>query len=286
MKEDVKKQVVDMIVKKMEETGKVPWDNGFLANNILPINHSTGKAYTGCNAFLLMVFGSGSNEYVTYRQCKALGGEVKKGEHGLPIIWYSLYNSTKKKLYDPKTVEKEDVVIPLIKKSTVFEISQCEGLTSTRNVKPRELVANPNEQIESWLESFKKNTELKVLHNLFTACYDPAGHTIYIRNIDEFKTDSAYYSTMFHECTHSTGHKLGRQVENRFGDNKYSQEEVIAEMGAMFMCNHFGIMKEQVDNSAVYVKSWGQHLKNNPNWLIKGVSLAEKAYDYMIEKGV
>lgn len=289
MKKDVKQMVVDMVVNKMKETGKAPWDNGFLNNNVTPINWATKKPYNGVNYFMLMAFGFGHNEYVTYKQCVKAGGKVKKGEHGLPVVWYSLFNKTQGRMALPednitKKGKERDEIIPILKYSTVFEISQCEGLEPRRE-ETRERAAQAIEEAEEWKINFCKNTGVEIRHSLGTACCYPTVKLIEIRNIDEFKSDAAYYSTLFHECTHSTAVALNRPLSKHKGNKAYSAEEVIAEMGAMFMCNHFGIIREEVENAAVYIDGWSQKLKANPDWFIKGVTGAEKAFDYMIEKG-
>lgn len=284
MRKDIKQSVVDMIVDKMNKTGKAPWDNGFLKSNVTPINWDTKKPYNGINRFLLKAFGTGSNEYVTYSQCINAGGKVKKGEHGLSVIWYSLYNTIQKRIARADD-DKADKVIPYMKYSTVFELSQCEGLKSKRKEVIKERSAQTIKEAEIWKNNFCKNTGLTIRHNLGTACCYPNIRLIEIRDINEFKSDVAYYSTLFHECTHSTMLDLGRPQPKSKGDKTYSAEEVIAEMGAAFMCNHFGIIKENVENSATYIEGWSKKLKKNPDWLIKGVTGAEKAYDYMIKKG-
>ena len=284
MKMNIKQTIISMVIKKMEETQLLPWDCGFIANDIPPVNYTTGKPYSGCNNLLLMMFGQGTNEFITFKQAQAAGGKIRKGEHGLPITWYALYNKTQKRAAQQND-SKDDEIFPVLKHSTVFEISQCDGLEPHRQIADK--VPNKTKSdIELWKKQFVQSTGLKLNHTLSYACYVPATHKINIRNIDEYKDSDTYYQTFFHEAAHSTGRALGRKQGNTFGNKDYSREEVIAELTSLFMCKHFGIEQSQVGNSAVYIKSWGEHLRKNPDWLIQGGRYAEQAYDYMIEKGL
>lgn len=283
MKNDTKQKIVDMVLKKMEETKQTPWDSGFIACREEPVNLATGKAYRGVNSFTLKAFGRGANEYVTFKQAVKLGGKVRKGEHGLPVIWYTMWNKTQKRPANADD-DETDEIIPYMRSATVFEVSQCDGLESKRLSEPRGNVRQ-NDRIDKWFDTFRTATKLTVEHTLQNASYSPTLHTISIRNIDEYNTDDTYYQTLMHEAVHSTGKHMGRSEFKKWGDHAYSEEEVVAEMGSLFLCDHFGIIKSQIDNSSVYINHWSQKLRENPNWLFKGVKDAEKAYDYMLKTG-
>lgn len=282
MNNEIKQRIVDMVIKKMNETGLMPWQNGFLNTTETPVNYTTGKAYTGVNSFLLKVFGIGTGEYVTYKQAKTAGGQVKKGVSGLPVIWYSLWNKTQTRPANKQLDKESDTIIPYLKYSTVFEISQCEGLISKREKIERNEIVEHIAELDAWIERFSINTKLKITNYLGTPCYIPALHEIRIRTIDQFIANSYYYQTLLHELVHSTSEALGRKSSTQFGSKSYSKEEIVAEMGSLFLCHHFGIIQEQIENSAVYINDWSKSLKENPDWLISGISSAEKAYDYMI----
>ena len=283
MKTDIKERIVNMVVEKMNDTGLAPWDAGFLVSNLPPVNAISGKRYRGINAILLGAFGCGANEFVTFKQAQKLGGMVKQGEKGIPVVWYTRWNITKSAPAGDAD-DEDDEIIPYMRYSTVFELSQC-GLSGKRKPVERTERVQTDADIENWFDTFSKATDLKKFHSIDTACYAPASHSVYIRNIDEYKTNSHYYQTLFHECTHSTKKALGRKQARKFSDKIYSQEEIVAEMGSLFLCQYFGIEKEQLDNSSAYLKSWGNQLKEHPDWLLKGVNQAERAYDYMLEKG-
>lgn len=282
-KTDTRQKIVQMVLEKMKETEKAPWDSGFVACPLEPVNLMTGKKYRGVNSFILRAFGRGANEYVTIRQADKLGGRVRKGEHGLPVIWYSMWNRTKKMKAGTDADEDGDEIVPYMKSTTVFEVSQCEGLTGKRVSEFTRSDAHRNEQIDNWFDAFCKETDLTMEHTLSNAAYSPSMHRIRIRHIDEYNDDDSYYQTLFHEAVHSTGKHFGRPEFKHWGDHLYSEEEIVAEMGSLFLCEHFGIVKSQLNNSVAYLESWGKKLQDNPNWLIHGVKNAEKAVDYMLE---
>lgn len=282
---DIKKRLVNMVADKIDATGLLPWDKGFLGSLTTPVNRVSKKEYRGINAFMLRVYGAETNEFVTYKQAQALGGKVKPGEHGIPVVWYTQWNTTKQKPYDKEEYEDGDKVVPYLKYSTVFELSQCEGIERFR-VNESEREVHNRSDIAEWLKEFTANTGVTITHSLGTACYRPAFHQICIRDIGEFKSDDFYYSTLFHECTHSTGIALRRYEPAKFGSVKYSKEEVVAELGSLFMRVHFGIDGQIVeDNSVTYIADWSSKLRENPDWLISGANAAQKAYDFMLERG-
>lgn len=284
---EIKNKIAAMVADKIDSTGLLPWDKGFISNYMTPINRISKKEYRGINAVLLSCFGCGTNEFVTYKQAQTLGGKVKAGEHGLPVVWYSLWNCTQKKPYDKKTAKPDDKVAPLLKYSTVFEVSQCEGIEPKRKAEEARSTAT-RDDIQTWLNVFADNTTLAIEHTLDTACYVPSSHSVRIRDIGEFKTDDMYYSTLFHECTHSTGVALERfEPDNaKFGSEVYAKEEVVAELGSLFMRDYFGVQGErEQDNSVAYVKGWSERIRKNPDWLISGANAAQKAFDYMLVEG-
>lgn len=283
MRQDARQKIVQMVIDKMRNTEKAPWDAGFIACPITPVNRSTGKAYRGVNLFLLTAFGSGTNEYVTYRQAEKLGGKVRKGEHGLPIVWYTMWNRTKKCPSSPGVDEESDEICPYLKSSTVFEVGQCDGLTRKREtVMNRDAV--PLDQVDAWFQAFCQATQLRLEHGLQNAGYSRARHVIRIRDITEYRDESSYYQTLFHESVHSTMDCMHRPRFTKWGDHRYSEEEIVAEMGSLFLCHHFGIEKQE-ENSAAYLESWGKNLNKNPLWLFHGIKKAEQAVDYMLKVG-
>lgn len=166
----------------------------------------------------------------------------------------------------------------------VFEVSQ------TTLIPKRTLEEKKDNKldidVEKFVTDFAKATELKItqIHSANkTACYIPSKHAIEISEISLYKSSNEYYSTLFHEMIHSTMKDLNRKTSCSFGSELYSKEEVVAEVGAMFLCDMFGIERTS-SNSIAYVQSWSKHLRDNPDWLISGANQSEKAVDFMLEK--
>ena len=175
-------------------------------------------------------------------------------------------------------------MVPYLRVSTVFDISQCEGIKPRREVKT--IDHPPMEQVDALMEKFAESTGLKLelTKKSGSGSYSPSEHLVSVAGLRYHKTPNAYYSTVFHELVHSTGKAMGRDMSGIFGNHKYSEEEIVAECGAMLLCMEFGILKESEDNSVEYLRHWGEKLTENPKWLIQGMSKAEKAVQYIFEK--
>lgn len=278
-------KLIEYIVNKIEENNILPWNSGLLNSEIFPRNYISKKNYHGINSILLSFFSltnkNCTQEWVTYLQAKSKGGNVKRGEKGLPIIYFSEWDKERKCIPDEKS-KKEDITT-ITRSSTVFEISQCNGLESHREFQE---IDHPSiNEIDDLIETFANKTELtleleKTGGNGF---YSPSKHLVSVAALKYYKTKEDYYSTLFHELIHSTKNAMNRVASTSFGSETYSQEEIVAETGAMLLCKEFGLAKTPRDNSIVYVKGWGENLKKNPSWLIKGVSDAEKAVKYFFK---
>lgn len=285
MKRDIKKEIMDKITARIDETGTLPWDSGLTDGQILrldPISNTTGKAYRGFNRLLLRFFGGGCQEYVTFNAAKKKGYSIKKGEHGLPVIFWKMWNKTKGKDADPKTDGEKDEVFPILRMSIVFEIGQTDGVEPRRKFETRE--TKSIDEIETVVRAFAAATGLKIETALGCGKYIPGQHKITVADRKFYKNEDAYYSTLFHEMVHSTMKAMGRMDEKKGmieQQNSYSKEEVVAEVGAMFLCEKFGLVRES-DNSAEYVKGWSRKLRENPDWLINGANAAEKAVAYIL----
>lgn len=282
MKKEIKEEIVKTIMEVCEKDKQLPWDKGILNSQIFfPVNHITGRRYGGINRMLLMILGRGTQEYVTFNQCKKKKGMVKKGEKAKPIIFYMPYNKKEHRAAE-KGDKKEDLV-PILRGFRVFEISQT-------TLEPKRILSTKDNKesldIKNFVEKFANETKLEI-KNVFesgkTACYIPSQHVVEISDITLYSSSDEYYSTLFHELIHSTQEAMKRKSDHSFGSEEYSKEEVVAETGAMFLCATFGITKAK-NNSTVYIKSWSEKLRENPDWLISGANSAEKAVEYMLEK--
>lgn len=281
MKKDIKEELVRLITEKIATDKRLPWDKGLLNGEFFPINSKTGKRYRGINLLLLMFLDGGTQEYMTFNQAQEAGGHIKKGAKALPIVYWNVWNKKEHRPAEPG--DDEDDIYGFLKKFSVFEVGgQVEGVKPRREFKTRE---NPhNTKVEDFINAFAKATQLQVnqVSRHGTAFYRLEEHAVYTAPVEEYKTTESWAATILNECVHSTAEAMGRELGDGFGSVKYSKEEVVAEFGAALLCREFGIT-EQEDNTAAYLQSWSQKLKENPDWLINGANAAQKAVDYMFE---
>lgn len=269
-----KVNVYEIVTKKIIEqleNGVIPWRKPWINANA--VNWLTQKPYRGINAFLL-----DGGEYATFKQIKDAGGKVKKGAESQIVVFW-------------KWLEKEDEEsgemkkIPFLKYYRVFEINtQVEGLQSKRDIQSFE--HEPIEKAEEIIKGYIDAPDFTF--NSGRAVYFPTLDKINCPPIKDFKVAEEYYCTMFHEMIHSTGHKrrLARSgvvaTAVAFGDEVYSKEELVAEMGAAMLCAVARIDSSTIQNSASYIQSWLRALKNDERLIIQASAQAQKAADYIL----
>ncbi len=285
-KSDVYQTVTNNILAAMEK-GIIPWRKPFKTSfSPIPINFSTGKAYRGINVFLLnlacLQYGYPKNAWLTYKQAKGMGGYVKKGQSSETILFWKSTLINKENLSQENESESiKKVYIARI--YNVFNIDQCEGIDIDSEI----LTTAP--RIGSCEEVYANYPEVKPELKLgLKAMYIPALDQIRIPGVGDFHSASEYYATLFHELVHSTGHasRLNREgVSEAKHSNKirYSKEELIAEMGASFLCAFTGIENSDLtNNSAAYLQSWLQVFKQDKTMVVKATSQAQSAVDFIL----
>ena len=264
------------IMERINAVGKLPWDSGLL--NYRPRNYVSGKDYKGENNVWLAFFGeSESQEYVTFKQAIAKNGKVEKGTKMCPVKYFTLWNpKTRKEWKDGDALEDCKML------ARVYYVMPIEkaGLKTKR---PPIEEKHKIEDMECYLMAYMSNAGIKFTHRAGYGGYSPKSHAIHVAPITKYRTSELYYATLAHECVHSTMKAMKREQAEQsieFGSNVYSEEEVVAEVGAWILCQRFHIEKQQ-DNNAVYLKSWSEKLQNNPQWLFKGIKAAYAAVEYM-----
>jgi antirestriction protein ArdC len=271
MSKKVYEMITDQIIKKLEE-GTVPWKKPF--KNGVARNWKSQKAYRGINTFLL-----DGGEYASFKQIQEAGGKVKKGAKSHICIFWKMFE-----VEDEETEEKKK--IPMLRYYRVFKIGeQTEGLEPKQEVEKFE--HDPIEEAEKIKVDYFNPPSYSF--NSGGAWYKPFEDHINVPPKEDFPDIHEYYSTLFHEMVHSTGHKarLNREgvvKQNRFGSKDYSKEELVAEMGASMLCGLTGISNETIDNSASYINSWLQQLRNDKTLVVKAGQQAQKAVDHIIGK--
>jgi len=274
MKNFILDKITDGIIKDLEN-GIIAWDRPF--NNPEPKNYITGKNYNGFNRLILGISPFKSSYWLTYNQARQLGGSIKSGSKGTPIVFYKISEYATEDSKGDLTVK----TIPFIQYSTVFNFDQTNGLQS------KDIINNnikPIEEAEEIVKNYKTKPEIKEGKQ---PCYIPNRDIIEIPKTNSFKSEAGYYSTLFHELAHSTGHqsRLNREELTKvasFGSEDYSKEELIAEFSSSFLCSKAGILKETRKNNTAYIQSWLKALKNDKSQLITASSKAQKVYNYIL----
>ena len=268
--------VTESIIKQLE-SGVAPWRKPWRTE--MPANLVTKKEYRGINIFLLAARGYGSRYWVTYRQAQALDGNVKKGAHGSKVVFWKFDEYREE---NSETGETENHKSILLRYYTVFNLEQCEGIKSPESVP----IINPIEQCESIVRSM---TNPPGFAQASQACYRPSTDTVGMPARSAFNSAEEFYSTLFHELTHATGHpsRVGREGimnHNPFGSEDYSKEELVAEMGAVMLSGVAGIESQTLGNSAAYLQAWINKLRSDSRLIVSAASQAQKAADYILAK--
>ena len=263
------------------ENGVIPWLNPY-QSRLLSMNLITKKYYKGINTILLNIGNSFNSPYwLTFKQCSSLGGKVKKNEKSSLIIFWKFLEV---KELNNNLIEKKS--IPLLRYYRVFNTQQCE---LPEGSVPEYLKIHDNNELsicESIVDNYKNKPVINN-DNAYKAFYNTVKDFINIPSIELFDDSYKYYSTLFHELVHSTGYKdrLNRDgISNlaSFGNDEYSKEELVAEIGSAYLCGIAGIDNRTVKDNAAYIKGWLEVLKNDKKFLISAGSKSQKAVEYIL----
>lgn len=275
MSQKVYDAVFASIKEKLEQNiapWAMPWNKGNSPR--AAFNAVTGKRYSGSNAgllFLSQLSGEHSSpKYATYKQWQQKGHQVKKGEKSTPIVFWS-------KIEDEKT-EKDFM---FVRYYSVFNECQLEGYVMPET---KQIEFNPIHAAEL-IKSASPMNMLRITHDQQRAFYSPSLDYINMPKPESFVSADAYYSVLFHEMGHATGHesRLKRDMKNVFGDHKYSREELVAELTSAFLSAECGL-KYSIDAHADYCKSWLKQFNDHPKEMLQAFSQAVKASDYILNR--
>lgn len=275
MNNTIYQDVTNSIIQQLE-AGAMPWIKPWKADSTADKNILSQKPYQGINRLILglssMVLGYDVPVWGSFKQWQQLGANVKKGEKGTKIVFYS---PVKKE--DKETGEES--VYQCLKTYYVFNASQVEGIEIT----PVKAEDKPFNSIAAAEERILKTGAI-IQHGGDAAFYAPSVDKIQLPNKSSFDNESSYYATAFHELTHWTGAKsrLDRQLDKgRFGNPAYAFEELVAELGAAFLCQDYKIKGEL--RHAGYIQSWLKALRDDNKAIFKAAALAQRAADYINE---
>jgi len=288
-KPNIYEEITEKIIAALED-GVIPWakpwnavQHGAFRNAI------TNRPYRGLNIMLLnlvaMLKGFVDPRWLTFRNAEKLGGNIRKGEKGVQVIFWKflpVQNRMDDGEMDPDTDAidgEERKVIPFARTYTVFNVEQCEGL-ELPNLDFGEREAQETNQFA------EKILALPVLkHGGDRACYSPSGDRICMPTRAVFENLDFYYSTAYHEIVHWTGHpdRLARTFGQRFGDQDYAFEELVAEIGAAFLGAHTGIPFAEMRHPG-YINSWLQILQADSKAIFTAAAKAQNAADFVLDK--
>lgn len=260
-----------------------PWASG--TGDDAAINYVTLKPYSPLNQMMLGIAG----EWLTFKQIKTAGVSIKKGCKGSMVVYYQYGFDTKEERTDPETGEvtehKVHVDLPVLRYYNVWHISQCDGIES-KITPEEEKPASTNDPIEAAENAIKayidREEGLTLDTNGSSAYYRPSADSVVVPSLASHECAEEYYSTTLHELVHSTGHskrlnRLSLNGDAAFGSEKYSKEELVAEMGSAFALFQLGIDCEKAfNNSVAYIQGWIKHLTDHPKEIVSAASQAEK----------
>ena len=274
---DLYAEITDRIIAQMEE-GIVPWVKPWRASG-KAVSRTTGKPYSLLNQMLL----GRPGEYLTLKQCQEAGGKVRKGEKASMVVFWKWIETE-----DEETGEKKEV--PFLRYYNVFHIDQCEGIVAKHAVETSfPDCAEPLEAAQEIIYDYLSREGVKLTHTEGDrAFYRPSTDEVVLPLRKQFMSTAEYYSTLFHELTHSTGHsnRLNRLSKpSFFGSEDYSKEELVAEIGAATIVNHVGLeTSTSLRNNAAYIQNWLKVLRDDKRFIVSAAGKAEKAVDLILNQ--
>ena len=275
-KQSVFEDVTARIVEELER-GTVPWHQPWAFGLTGHRNGASDRPYRGINPFILeaeaLKQGYEDRRWVTFKQAQRAGGRIRKGEHGVRIVFW------KPIMVDDRDNPGKKKAIPMLRTFVVFNVAQTEGIDwpEVLEREPVEPIAAMDELIAGYAGA------PSIRHGGGRAAYAPDADVLFMPDSADFESPEAYYQTLAHELIHSTGHgsRLDRKLDTTFGSSQYGLEELVAEIGAAMLLGVAGV-EPQYQQSAAYVKNWLQALQDDPKMIVVAAARAQKAVDYIL----
>lgn len=283
---DIYANVFSAVITEMEN-GNAPWAKPWAAadGHAMPYNAATGRRYTGGNVLALWLAGMGhtSNGWLTFKQAISAGCVVRKGEKGTPVFYMSVAEKTKR---DEASDENAVSRFFFAKGFTVFNVDQLDELESGALAKLKARHAIPAAPLSAHernaaADAMVTATGADIRHGGNSACFIPALDLVKMPELNDFDRPDSYYSTLFHELTHWSGHesRLNRITPAKFGSPDYAFEELVAELGAAFLGATF--QYDTITQNAAYLRHWAKKCRETPDLLARAASLASKAVAFL-----
>jgi antirestriction protein ArdC len=269
--------ITERIIAQLE-SGVAPWRKPWTSK--APANLVSQKEYRGLNVLSLASQGYPSRFWLTFNQANKLGGKIQKGQKGSLVVYWNV--GEEREVRKPDGSSKKQTPF-LLRYSNVFNLAQTEGIDISARLLSEQRENNPIADCEAIVDGMPSRPAFDQSDK---AWYRPSNDSVGMPARGLFHSSEEYYSTLFHELTHSTGHtsRVGREgIEqlSAFGSESYSKEELVAEMGAAMLCGVTGISPATLENSAAYLKTWIARLKSDSKLIVQAASAAQKAADYI-----
>ena len=284
---DLYQSVTNQIIAALE-AGTPPWICPWqrVDEDAAPANITTGKPYRGVNVLLLnmqlMGRGFARNRWLTFNQALSLGGLVRRGEHGTPIVFFKMHEVAADAQRATSEARGEHRVVPMLRSFTVFNVDQVDHLPAAmQSTEPTAQAWDSDVVADSLLDS----SGARIQHGGSRAFYRPGDDVIQLPSAAAFESASDYYGVALHELTHWTAHpdRCNRQLSGRASIDAYAFEELIAEMGSAFLTNHCRLPGQL--QHASYIASWLAALRNDKRLIFTAASQAQKAADFLLASG-
>lgn len=279
-KRDVYQEITDALLERMKQ-GDLPWHKPWSrirdGHNGMPYNYVRNTGYRGLNICLLQAqadaHGWTDNRWCTYNQAQSKGWQVRKGERSSLVTFWKFPEVQDKRTGKTKTV-------PFLRYYSVFNFAQIDGVPEQEYYEPVEIefaCLEARELIEA--------AQPAIVHGGDQAMYRGDLDRIHMPRPEAFKNEDGYWRTLLHETTHWTGHpsRLGREMKGGFGSKTYAFEELVADMGAAFLCSQIGLdYTDMLEHHAAYLQNWMKKLKDDKRAFAKAAGLAQKAADFVL----
>lgn len=279
---NVYEMVTDRIIEQLEN-GVIPWQKPWTGSKNGAYNRVSMKPYSILNQMILQH----SGEYATFKQWTEAGGHIRKGARSEIVTFWKM-QLVEEEEEDGTKVKKQ---IPLLRYYNVFHISQVDGVEPKEKMELQE--HEPIEEAERVKLEYMEREDLQIYERITDkAFYAPTFDYIEVPCKEQYERIEEFYSTLFHEMIHSTGHytrlnRLESGASARFGSAIYSKEELIAEIGSAMVLNRLEIETEKTfKNSTAYIQSWLRVLRNDNKFIVSASSRAEKAVKYILNENV
>lgn len=285
-REDLYSRITSQIVASLEQGVRPwvkPWNAEHAAGRITQPLRFNGQPYSSINILSLWmsaaVRGFTAPIWMTFRQAIELNAHVRKGEKGSLVVYSNAITRTER---DEKTGEDVEREIPYLKGYTVFNVEQIDGLPDHYYAKAAPQL-DPVARIDR-AENFFAASKATIRHGGNRAYYAQEIDYVQMPSFESFRDAESYYATLAHEMTHWTKHssRLARDLgRKQWGDEGYAQEELVAELGAAFLCAHLELAIEPREENASYIANWLEVLKDDRRFIFKAASQAQRAADYL-----